>query len=127
MNSSNYASFLTRFDQLDLRFNNLPRDYVHEITKALSKKHRSLTMLDLSATNLQDLSYNELKIYLKSSPSIKLTRSKLNNPQLRKMCQILKTSRIQTLDLRFVSLREISCVTVGDGLGKIKNLTFSKH
>ena len=55
MKSSHYASFLTRFDQLDLSFNNLPQDYVHEITKALSKRSRLLTMLDLSATNLQDL------------------------------------------------------------------------
>ena len=38
-----------------------------------------------------------------------------------------KTSRIQTLDLRFINLREISCMTLGDGLAKIKDLTVSKH
>ena len=38
-----------------------------------------------------------------------------------------KTSRIQTLDLRFINLRGISCMTLGDGLAKIKDLTVSKH
>ena len=127
MDSSHYASFLTSFDQLDLSSNNLPPDYVHEITKALDTRSRLLTMLDLSATNLQALSYDNLKIYLKSSSNITLVRCKLNDLQLKHMCQIIDTTRIQNLDLRFVNLRKIPSIILRDGLGKIKDLTVSKH
>ena len=109
-----------------MSFDHLPLDYVHKITTALNNKSRPLIKLDLSATNLQLLSDDNLKTYLNSSPDITLVRCKLNDTQLRFICQIINTTRIQ-LDLSYANLKQIPSAILKEGLGRIRDITITKH
>ena len=93
----------------------------------MNNKSRPLIKLDLSATNLQFLSDDNLKTYLNSSPDITLVRCKLNDTQLRFICQTINTTRIQKMDLSYVNLRQIPSTILKEGLGMIRNITITKH